>query len=199
MMPKSAISSPRRRLRSRGASVTWISSSTRSRLLGESHVAAGRVGEGMKLLDQAMTAVSAGEVVGVVPVGDIYCRLLSACETARDVARAEEWMAVAGSFGAWSDFVSPVCRTHYGGILVAIGRWSEAEEQLLAALRTLSSGYRGISGWPLGKLADLRVRQGRYRRGAPHDRGPRIAPRRAASPRGGRAWAGRGRRWRRSW
>ena len=35
-------------------------------LLGESHVAAGRVGEGMKLLDQAMTAVSAGEVVGVV-------------------------------------------------------------------------------------------------------------------------------------
>ena len=131
-------------------------------LLGESHVAAGRVGEGMKLLDQAMTAVSAGEVVGVVPVGDIYCRLLSACEMARDVARAEEWMAVAGSFGAWSDFVSPVCRTHFGGILVAIGRWNEAEEQLLAALHTLNSGYRGISGWPLGKLADLRVRQGRY-------------------------------------
>ena len=131
-------------------------------LLGESHVAAGRVGEGMKLLDQAMTAVSAGEVVGVVPVGDIYCRLLSACESALDVARAEEWMAVAGRFGAWSDFVSPVCRTHYGGILVAIGRWSEAEEQLLAALRTFESGYRGMSEWPLGKLADLRVRQGRF-------------------------------------
>ena len=90
-------------------------------LLGESHVAAGRVDEGMELLDQAMTAVSAGEVVGVVPVGDIYCRMLSACEMARDVARAEEWIAVAGSFGAWSDFVSPVCRTHFGGILVAIG------------------------------------------------------------------------------
>jgi DNA-binding CsgD family transcriptional regulator len=131
-------------------------------LLGESYVAAGRVGEGMKLLDQAMAAVSAGEVVGVVPVGDIYCRLLSACESALDVARAEEWMTVAGSFGAWSDFVSPVCRTHYGGILIAIGRWSEAEEQLLAALRTFESSYRGMSGWPLGKLADLRVRQGRF-------------------------------------
>ncbi len=131
-------------------------------LLGESHVAAGRVGEGMKLLDQAMTAVSAGEVVGVVPVGDIYCRLLSACEIALDVSRAEEWMAVAGSFGAWSDFVSPVCRTHYGGILIAIGRWSEAEEQLLAAMRSFESTYRGMSGWPLGKLADLRVRQGRF-------------------------------------
>ncbi len=131
-------------------------------LLGESRVAAGRVGEGMKLLDQAMTAVSTGEVVGVVPIGDIYCRLLSACEIALDVSRAEEWMAVAGSFGAWSDFVSPVCRTHYGGILIAIGRWSEAEEQLLAALRSFESSYRGMSGWPLGKLADLRVRQGRF-------------------------------------
>ena len=131
-------------------------------LLGESHVAAGRVSEGMKLLDQAMTAVSAGEVVGVVPVSDIYCRLLGACEIALDVARAEEWMAVAGSFGAWSDFVSPVCRTHYAGILIAVGRWSEAEEQLLTALRTFESSYRGMSGWPLGKLADLRVRQGRF-------------------------------------
>jgi DNA-binding CsgD family transcriptional regulator/tetratricopeptide (TPR) repeat protein len=131
-------------------------------LLGESCVAAGRVGEGMKLLDQAMTAVSAGEVVGVVPVGDIYCRLLSACEIALDVARAEEWMSVAGSFGAWSDFVSPVCRTHYGGILIAIGRWGDAEEQLLAALHTFEGSYRGMSGWPLGKLADLRVRQGRF-------------------------------------
>lgn len=131
-------------------------------LLGESHVAAGRVSEGMKLLDQAMTAVSAGEVVGVVAVSDIYCRLLGACELALDVARAEEWMAVAGGFGAWSEFVSPVCRTHYGGILVVVGRWSEAEEQLEAALRTFQASYRGMSGWPLCRLADLRVRQGRF-------------------------------------
>ncbi len=131
-------------------------------LLGESHVAAGRVREGMKLLDEAMTAVSAGEVVGVVPVGDIYCRLLSACETALDVTRAEQWLAVAGAFGAWSDFVSPVCRTHYGGILIAVGRWAEAEEQLLEAARVFEGGYRGLSGWPLARLGDLRARQGRY-------------------------------------
>jgi DNA-binding CsgD family transcriptional regulator len=131
-------------------------------LLGESLVAAGRVSKGMKLLDQAMTAVSAGEVVGVVPISDIYCRLLSACEIALDVSRAEEWMAVAGTFGAWSDFVSPVCRTHYGGVLIASGRWSEAEEQLMAAWRSFEGSYRGMSGWPLGKLADLRVRQGRF-------------------------------------
>ena len=55
-------------------------------LLGQAYVAVGRVSEGMKLLDQAMTAVSAGEVVGIVPISDIYCRLL-----ARVRGRAGTW------------------------------------------------------------------------------------------------------------
>jgi DNA-binding CsgD family transcriptional regulator len=130
-------------------------------LLGESYVAAGRVAEGMQLIDEAMTAVSAGEVVGIVAVGDICCHLLSACENALDVTRAEQWISVAGRFGAWSDFVSPVCRTHYGGILVAVGRWTEAEGELLGAIRTFENGYRAMRAAPLVKLADLRVRQGR--------------------------------------
>jgi len=130
-------------------------------LLGESYVAAGRVPEGMQLIDEAMTAVSAGEVVGIIPFGDICCRLLSACEIALDVTRAEQWMSVAGRFGAWRDFVSPVCRTHYGGILIAVGRWIEAEEELMAAIRTFENSYRAMRGSPLVKLADLRVRQGR--------------------------------------
>ena len=56
---------------------------------------------------------------------DLYCRLLSACERMTDVRRAEEWMAVVDRFVAWSDslLVSTTCRLHYGGILVAVGRW----------------------------------------------------------------------------
>jgi DNA-binding NarL/FixJ family response regulator len=131
-------------------------------LLGEAHVAAGRVAEGMRLLDEAMTAVSAGEVTGIVAIGDIYCRLLSACEIALDVTRAEQWMSVAGGFDAWSEFVSPVCRNHYGGILIAVGRWDEAEAELVAAIRTFERSYRAMGGSALVKLADLRVRQGRF-------------------------------------
>jgi DNA-binding CsgD family transcriptional regulator len=130
-------------------------------LLGESHVAAGRVAEGMRLIDEAMTAVSSGEVAGIVAVGDICCRLLSACEMVLDVIRAEQWLSAAGRFVAWSDFVSPVCRTHYGGILIAVGRWPEAEQELQAAISTFENGYRGMRASPLVKLADLRVRQGR--------------------------------------
>jgi DNA-binding NarL/FixJ family response regulator/tetratricopeptide (TPR) repeat protein len=130
-------------------------------LLGQAHVATGRVAEGMALLDQAMTAVTTGEVRGVVAMGDIVCRLLGACELALDVSRAEEWMSVAGGFEAWKDWVSPVCRHHYGGILVAVGRWSEAEVELSAAIRTFERSYRLMRQSPLVKLAELRVRQGR--------------------------------------
>jgi DNA-binding NarL/FixJ family response regulator len=131
-------------------------------LLGETYVASGRVAEGMKLLDEAMAAVAGGEVIAHGAVGEICCRLLSACEHATDVRRAEEWMALADRLVAWIDFVRPTCRTHYGGILIALGRWREAEAELLYAIETFERGYRGDRTFPLVRLADLRVRQGRY-------------------------------------
>ena len=131
-------------------------------LLGDAYVAVGRVTEGMRLLDQAMAAVTSGEVVGVGPAGEIYCRLLSACERATDVRRAEQWLGAATRFEAWGDFVPPTCRTHYGGILIALGRWEEAEHELLAAIRTFETGYWASQLFALLRLADLRVRQGRF-------------------------------------
>lgn len=134
-------------------------------LLGASYVSRGRVREGMRLLDEAMTAVCAGEVAGIVPAADICCRLLGACETAMDVARAEQWISALGGFGAWSDFVSPICRAHYGGILMEVGRWTDAEDELVAAIRIFEQGYRAMRLGPLVKLAELRVRQGRLEEG----------------------------------
>jgi DNA-binding CsgD family transcriptional regulator len=131
-------------------------------LLGETYVATGRVADGMRLLDQAMAAVASGEVVAHGAAGEICCRLLSACEHATDVRRAEEWMSLADRHVAWTDFVRPTCRTHYGGILVALGRWTEAEAELRDAIETFERGYRGDGTFPLVRLADLRVRQGRY-------------------------------------
>jgi DNA-binding CsgD family transcriptional regulator len=130
-------------------------------LLGDACVHSGRVEEGMTLLDEAMAAVTAGEVKGIATVGEIYCRLLGACERAADVRRAEQWMSVAADYVAWGDFVPPTCRLHYGGILIARGRWAEAEEELLAAIRALDAGYRAMRFSPLLRLAELRVLQGR--------------------------------------
>jgi DNA-binding CsgD family transcriptional regulator len=131
-------------------------------LLGETYVAGGRVEEGMKFLDEAMAAISAGEVASHGAVGEIYCRLLSACEFATDVRRAEEWMALVDRYVVWTGFVRPTCQTHYGGILIALGRWTEAEAELVDAIQAFERGYRGDRAYPLVRLADLRVRQGRY-------------------------------------
>ena len=131
-------------------------------LLGESHVALGRIDEGMKLLDEAMAALASGEVADHKAIGEIYCRLLSACEQATDVRRAEDWVSAIDRHVVWTDFVRPTCRTHYGGILMALGRWQEAETELLAAIKTFERGYRGDGVFPLVRLAELRVRQGRF-------------------------------------
>ncbi len=130
-------------------------------LHGHVRVVLGRVEEGMRLLDEAMAAIAGAEVVEPGSVGDIYCRLLGACEHACDVRRAEEWMAAADRLVAWTDFVGPICRCHYGGILIEVGRWEDAERELLGALAALEGGYRGGRASPLVRLADLRVRQGR--------------------------------------
>lgn len=131
-------------------------------LLGHAYVVSGRVEAGMSLIDEAMAAVAGGEVAGVDSIGEIYCRLLGACERATDIRRAEQWMAAARRFVAWGDFVAPTCRLHYGGILISVGRWAEAEQELLAAARIFEGGYRGMRAAPLIRLAGLRLRQGRF-------------------------------------
>lgn len=46
-------------------------------------------------------------------------------------------MSVVDRFVVWSNslLVSTTCRLHFGGILIATGRWAEAEEELTAAIR----------------------------------------------------------------
>jgi hypothetical protein len=59
----------------------------------------GRVSDGMRRLDEAAAAARGGEVADPVVAGEIYCKLLVACERTLDVRRAEEWHPVAASFG----------------------------------------------------------------------------------------------------
>jgi DNA-binding NarL/FixJ family response regulator len=130
-------------------------------LLGEARVVRGQVVEGMRMLDEAMAAVTAGRVRDHFALGEICCRLLSACEAALDVGRATDWLSMVDRHVVWTDFVRPTCRTHYGGILVALGRWAEAETELIAAIEGFERGYRGDRIFAALRLADLRVRQGR--------------------------------------
>ncbi|MHA6631750.1 LuxR C-terminal-related transcriptional regulator [Pseudonocardia sichuanensis] len=126
-------------------------------------VAAGEVDAGMAMLDEALAAVAAGEVRDVVSVGAMYCKMLHACELTCDVRRAEDWLALADRFVRRTGRIpiSAICRTHYGGVLTAAGRWADAEHELLTSLELYDRSYRALRTSAVVRLALLRVRQGR--------------------------------------
>ena len=133
--------------------------------LGAALVHADRTVEGMALLDESLAAVAGSEVEDFFVLEDIFCQLFSACEHACDVHRADEWIRVGEAIAAGGELpaVSAFCRTHYGGVLTAAGRWSEADAALTDAVRLWGLGHRSaLRPGALVRLAELRVRQGRF-------------------------------------
>ena len=131
--------------------------------LGASLVHGDHVEEGMVLLDEALAAVAGGEVDDFIVVEEIFCQMFSACERAQDVGRAEQWIRVGEVIAERRRLpaVTAYCRTHYGGILTAAGRWREADDALTEAVRLWALGRRTLTAGALVRLADLRVKQGR--------------------------------------
>jgi DNA-binding NarL/FixJ family response regulator len=132
--------------------------------LGASLVHDDRVEEGMLLLDEALAAVAGGDVQDFTNVEEIFCQMFSACEKAHDVRRADQWIRVGEVVAQRRNLpmVTAFCRTHYGGVLTAAGRWPEADATLTEAVRLWSLGRRSaLREGALVRLADLRVRQGR--------------------------------------
>jgi len=130
---------------------------------GVALVERGRFREGMRHLDESAAAARGGEVVSSTAAGEIYCKMLLACEMALDVRRAEQWTTVANSLAGRSNvaWASAICRMYYGGILIAAGRWPEAEHELDRSLRLYAESYAGLRSGSMVRLAGLRVLQGR--------------------------------------
>ena len=135
-----------------------------SAYLGASMVHDDRTEDGMALLDEALAAVVGGEVDDFIVIEEIFCQMFAACEHAQDVVRAEQWIRVGEQVAERRRLpaVSAYCRTHYGGILTAAGRWTEADAALTEAVRLWALGRRTLRAGALVRLADLRVKQGRY-------------------------------------
>ena len=136
--------------------------------LGASLVHSDRTEEGMMLLDEALAAVAGSDVEDFCVLEEIFCQLFSACEQAHDVGRADQWIRIGDAIAARRQLpaVSAFCRTHYGGVLTAAGRWPEADAALTEAVRLWGLGQKSLRGGALVRLADLRVRQGRFEEAA---------------------------------
>jgi len=117
----------------------------------------------MAMLDEAVTAATAGEARDPLVVGNVCCNMLSACDRAADFARAVQWCQVVDEFTRRYRCppVFHYCRVVYSGVLIATGRWDEAETELTTALRTVERAYPPERVHSLSRLALLCVRRGR--------------------------------------
>jgi DNA-binding CsgD family transcriptional regulator len=138
---------------------------------GLAAVSQGRIAEGFARLDQAMAAISAGEVADLSAAGKSICAMLTACERAGDLRRAEEWtrlveQVMVDHFRVHPRVLRMHCRVTFGTALCQVGRWSEAEAELAHALgpdSSISSYHRSLT---LSLLADIRLLQGRFEEAA---------------------------------
>jgi len=132
-------------------------------LLGRAEVNAGRREQGMALLEEAMAAATAGRVRNVHTLGEAYCNLIEACAGAGEWERAKEWCELVDDF-ARTRTISPLfgaCRTVHADVLVAAGRWPEAEHALESALSTHERYVPQMGVAAIARMGELRVRQGR--------------------------------------
>ena len=136
--------------------------------LGMARVAQDRVSMGLGCLDEAMAMVVGGEVHDRHASTEIFCVMLSACELAGDLARSAQWCEAAFEAAQRSHclFLSAYCRTAYGNLLAATGRWQAADAAYQEAIRLFDTGHRGLRVHAVIKLADLRISQGRVEEAA---------------------------------
>jgi DNA-binding CsgD family transcriptional regulator len=130
---------------------------------GRGLVSLGDVEAGLAMLDEAVAAATAGGR-NLIIVGDACCNMLSACDRAADFARAVQWCEVVDAFARRYNAIAifHYCRVVYCGVLIATGRWVEAERELQAALRAIEQRYPAEKVHSLSRLALLCVRRGRF-------------------------------------
>lgn len=133
---------------------------------GLAHVQAGRLTEGMGLLDEAMALVC-GPADDMDAAGKSVCSFFTACYYAADFGRAGSWTDLLRKHGLIGTapgapvFLSNHCDSVQAAALVELGRWSEAEALLLKANRDFESAMAMPSWHSAIALADLRILQGR--------------------------------------
>jgi DNA-binding CsgD family transcriptional regulator len=147
---------------------------------GRALIRSGEITRGVTLLDEAMVAVTAGEVSPWV-AGGVYCSVIEGCGEIFDLRRAQEWTAALEQWCAVQPDIVPYrghCRVRRAEILQLHGDWRGAMDEAHQACEWLSStapnASVGAAFYCIGELRRLRGEfapaEAAYREAAKWDR-----------------------------
>jgi len=109
-------------------------------LQGRALVQQGHVQQGIRLLDEAMVAVTGGELSPII-TGLIYCSVIDACEQVFAMGRAREWtLALARWCEQQPEMVAftSTCLVHRAEVMQFHGTWADAMTEACRACERIS-------------------------------------------------------------
>jgi len=131
---------------------------------GRALIRQGEIARGVALLDEAMVAVTAGEV-SALTAGGVYCSVLDACGEIFDLRRAQEWTSALERWCASQPDIVPYrghCMVRRAEILQLHGAWEDAITQAREACERFSRPPRVEAGGAFYRLAELHRMRGEY-------------------------------------
>jgi DNA-binding CsgD family transcriptional regulator len=125
----------------------------------------GRVAEGVRLLDEAMVGVSAGEVSPIF-AGHTYCSLIEACQEISDFARVAQWTTALTTWCGTQVGLVPFtgqCAVHRGQVMRVRGAFEQAIAELDGATaRYVAADTPVAAGLAFAEKGDLLRIRGEY-------------------------------------